>query len=249
MRFARPTSPAARPSRARPSSGCSSSAYAQGVHGGCTGGARRFSALLALALLAAAPASAQAATLPFDREWRTQGLFSAWTDDWERGGNRLEINAKGAAPTLWRALPRTMWDARAASWRWGIAGRPGAAAVEAPGRGLQLRFVFLPPEEAERLQASSPARLAAAPSARTLAYLWGGPGRPGAIAPGEAPGSARVTLRQGGTGAADEVVDLAADYARAFGDAPGALVAVAVFADAGTGGAPIEAAVGSLVLR
>jgi hypothetical protein len=59
---------------------------------------------------------------------------------------------------------------------------------------------------------------------------------------------ATVTRRQGGTGAADEAVDLAADYARAFGGPPPALLALAISADAAGAGGPIEAAVARLRL-
>ena len=58
-----------------------------------------------------------------------------------------------------------------------------------------------------------------------------------------------VIRRPAGTGTAAERVDLAADYARAFGGEPGALVAVAVSADSDDTDSVIEAQLTGLTLR
>jgi len=56
-------------------------------------------------------------------------------------------------------------------------------------------------------------------------------------------------LRPAGTGAHRENVDLAADYRRAFGGVPGALVGLAVSADSDDTNSRIRARVSGLVLK
>lgn len=202
------------------------------------------------ALLLLAPPPAPAATLLFDANWREAGWGALAGDAWRRGGDRLSVGTEGAEGPVWRRLPETLWDARRAAWRWGVARRDAGegAVAEGGARTLAIRFVFAPRDLARRLEDASPQRLARRPEARALVYVWGGAGRPGAIARAEDGRSAVVTLRQGGTGAADEAVDLAADHERAFGEPPPALVAIGVSADAAGAGGPIEAAVARLAL-
>lgn len=206
--------------------------------------------LLLLLLLIFIPAPAPAATLLFDGRWREAVWFSIGPDAWRREGDRLSVGTDGAEGPVWRVLPETLWDTRRASWRWGVARRtddPGPTA-EGAARTMAIRFVFAPPEAARRLAGASPRRVAEDEATRSLVYVWGGSGRPGAIALAEGGRVAVVTRRQGGTGAADEAVDLAADHARAFGAPPAALIALAVSADAAGAGGPIEAAVADLTL-
>ena len=58
-----------------------------------------------------------------------------------------------------------------------------------------------------------------------------------------------MVLRPSGTGAASENVNLARDYARAFGGSPGALVGLAVSGDSDDTGSMIEATVSGLRLQ
>jgi len=67
------------------------------------------------------------------------------------------------------------------------------------------------------------------PNVRILQYVWGGNHARGSIqnspyAPGQ---GANVILRSAGTGSNSENVNLARDFASAFGGAPGALVGIA----------------------
>ena len=205
--------------------------------------------LLLLALLLT-PGPAPAATILFDGRWREAVWFSLGPDAWRREGDRLSVGTEGAEGPIWRVLPETLWDTRRASWRWGVARRAADAGPTAEGaaRTMAIRFVFAAPEAARRLSDASPGQVADDEATRSLVYVWGGSGRPGAISVGEDGRVAVVTRRQGGTGAADEAVDLAADHERAFGDPPPALVALAISADAAGAGGPIEAAVAELTL-
>ncbi len=211
---------------------------------------REWLAALSMGVLVAVwAAPAPAVTVLFDGRWREGGWLSFGSDAWGRHGDRLSVGTEGAEGPVWRLLPETLWDARRASWRWGVARRDSAeGGVEGAGRTLTVRFVFAPRDAARRLSESSARRASRTEVARSLIYVWGGAGRPGAIALSEDGRTAAVTRRQGGTGAAREAVDLAADYERAFGGPAPALVALGVSADASGAGGPIEAAVADLTL-
>ena len=193
---------------------------------------------------------APAATILFDGRWREAAWFSFGDDAWRRAGDRLSVGTDGAEGPVWRVLPETLWDTRRASWRWGVALRSAGEGPtqEGAARTMAIRFVFAAPDAARGLAGASPRRVAGSEATRSLVYVWGGAGRPGAIVMAEEGRVAVVTRRQGGTGAAEEAVDLAADHARAFGTPPGALVALAISADAAGAGGPIEAAVADLAL-
>ena len=207
------------------------------------------SAALLAALLGLPAAPVHGATILFDGSWSEAAWFSLGRDPWRRSGDRLSVGTAGAEGPLWRLLPETLWDSRRASWRWGVARAGGPeAAGEGGARTLAIRFVFAPWDAARGLAGGSPRRAARHDAARALVYVWGGSGRPGAITVAPDGRSAVVTRRQGGTGAAEEAVDLAADYERAFGTPPPALVALGVSADAAGAGGPIEAAVADLEL-
>ena len=84
-----------------------------------------------------------------------------------------------------------------------------------------------------------------------MQYAWGGNHRRGQVIPSPyAPPGQGVTiaLRQAGTGSHSERVDLAADYARAFGGEKGALIGLAVSGDSDDTNSAIRAAIGNLTL-
>ena len=220
----------------------------RGLRGG-PAWAERVAALLLVSLLAGWAGPAPAVTILFDGRWSEGGWLSFGSDAWGRHGDRLSVGTEGAEGPVWRLLPETLWDARRASWRWGVVrSDPTGDGVEGAGRTLAVRFVFAPRAAARRLSDVSARRASRAEAARSLIYVWGGAGRPGAIALSADGRTAVVTRRQGGTGAAHEAVDLAADYERAFGAPPPALIALGISADASGAGGPIEAAVADLTL-
>ena len=93
--------------------------------------------------------------------------------------------------------------------------------------------MFLPEASAQSLSNASVTRLLRQDDARVLVYVWGGAHRRGAVLPSPYLGARgkTVVLRGSGTGQHGERIDLAGDYARAFGGAKGALVGLAVSAD------------------
>ncbi len=190
--------------------------------------------LLALSLIFATPAPAH--NLPFDASWREQGFRRLWSNDYELAGARLGVVSEGTVSLLYRAVPRAMWEARRASWRWAV--REGVAATDLTVKGgddrnLAVYFVFVDRASAEKLSQRSARRLLRNRNTRALVYVWGGAHPRGALL--DSPygnGLLKTVIARGaGVGAFSEQVDLARDYARAFGGAPGVLVGVGITAD------------------
>ena len=111
--------------------------------------------------------------------------------------------------------------------------------------------MFLPEADANQMEGANIRQLNNNPNVRILQYVWGGNHARGAVqqspyAPGQ---GANVILRQAGTGSNSESVDLARDFATAFGGTPGALVGIAVSGDSDDTNSAIRASVSNLVVR
>jgi len=118
-------------------------------------------------------------------------------------------------------------------------------------RNISIYFVFLPEDIAASMEGANIRQLNGDPNVRILQYVWGGNHSRGALqnspyAPGQ---GANVILRSAGTGSHSESVNLASDFSRAFGGAPGALVGIAVSADSDDTGSSIRASVSGLSIR
>lgn len=208
------------------------------------------SALLT-ALLSATPALSDA--ISFSSGWNEQRLSLFRSNDY-RFGDQLGIVSDGAVSLAWKRLPRSEWQSRSASWNWRVDQSVPATDLGRKGgddRNISLYFVFLPEAEADRLEGSSIRQLMGNDAVRILQYAWGGNhGRGQIIGSPYAPGQGvTVALRQAGTGTFSEQVDLAADFRRAFGSDPDALVGLAVSADSDDTDTVIRAAIGGLTLR
>ena len=206
----------------------------------------------ALGLVLAAPVAA--GPVSFSSGWNHQrlSLFSANRYSF---GSQLGVVSNGAVSIAWTRLPRSEWDARSASWAWRVdqsvpptdLGRKGG-----DDRNLSLYFVFLPEAEAERLEGANIRALLGNPSVRVIQYAWGGNHPRGAVIPSpySPPGQGvTIPLRAAGTGSFSEQVDLASDYARAFGGSPGKLVGLAVSGDSDDTSSQIRGAIANLTLR
>jgi len=87
---------------------------------------------------------------------------------------------------------------------------------------------------------------------RVIQYAWGGNHARGTVirSPyGNSGTGVTIPLRQAGTGSHSERVNLASDYAKAFGGSKGALIGLAVSGDSDDTDSVIRAAIGSLVLN
>ena len=119
------------------------------------------------------------------------------------------------------------------------------------GRIVYVNGEFLPEADAAAMEGANIRQLNGNPNVRILQYVWGGNHSRGALqnspyAPGQ---GANVILRSAGTGSHSESVNLASDFSRAFGGAPGALVGIAVSADSDDTGSSIRASVSNLAIR
>lgn len=210
---------------------------------------------LALALTAALGCAASAGPVAFDKSWSTQKFSLFSSNKYGFGGSALSIASDGSVSLAYRQLPQAEWGARKASWGWEVSQSVPATDLAKKGgddRNASLYFVFMPQAEAEALGPKANVRkLLTADSARVLVYVWGDSrGRGTQLAsPYLGARGKTVILRPAGTGAHRENVDLAADYRRAFGAAPGALVGLAVSADSDDTESRIKASISGLTLN
>lgn len=210
------------------------------------------SLFLALPIVFAA-AGLSAGPVSLSAGWNHQRLSLFSSNDYDFGAS-LGISSDSAVSLAWKPLDRASWDKRGASWSWSVDRSVPATDLARKGgddRNISIYFVFLPRADAERLEGAGLLRLQRNENVRILQYAWGGNHGRGEILPSPyAPGQGvTVALRQAGTGAHSESVDLARDFNAAFGGQPGALVGVAVSADSDDTGTAILARVSDLTLR
>ena len=203
-------------------------------------------------LAAALPAAG--GPVSFATGWQEQRLSLFSSNDY-RFGDTLSLASNGAVSIAWTRVAPQNWDSSSASWSWTVnKSVPPTNLAQKGGddRNISLYFVFLPEDEARRLQGAKVRRLMGNRNVRVMQYAWGGNHARGQVIRSPyAPDGQGVTiaLRQAGTGAFHENVDLEADYARAFGGQMGALVGLAVSGDSDDTDSMISAAIGNLVLR
>jgi len=200
---------------------------------------------IAAAMLAAGMAGAVAATVAgaaaaqgvaFDGSWQEQRFRLFGGNAYVQKGSALDIGSDGTVSLIWTALPRSAWNATAASWTWQVDASVPPTDLTAKGgddRNVAVYFVFLPEAQADDVRGAGIRSLLRNDAARVLVYTWGGDHPAGAMLPSPylGPRGRTVVLRGAGTGRASERVDLAADYARAFGGAAPGVVGLAVSAD------------------
>ena len=211
--------------------------------------------ILSLALpLALAASSALAGPISFGGNWNEQRLQLFNSNDYGFNGGSMSIASDGAVSLAWARTGQSDWGATAASWSWAVDQSVPATDLRRKGgddRNISIYFVFLPEADAVAMEGANIRRLNGNPNVRILQYVWGGNHSRGAIqqspyAPGQ---GANVILRQAGTGSHSESVNLASDFAAAFGSAPEALVGIAVSADSDDTDASIRATVSNLAVR
>ncbi|MHA7876858.1 DUF3047 domain-containing protein [Roseivivax sp.] len=214
----------------------------------------RIPALAGLLAVLGLAAPLQAAQVPFNDSWKVQrfSLFSG--NDYGFGGDSLSVASDGTVSIAYRPLSEGAWGAESAGWSWSVSqGVPATDLTQKGGddRNLALYFVFLPEARAEELKGASITRLLNEDDIRALVYVWGGDHARGAVLPSPYLGARgkTVVLRPAGTGSHRENVDLAADYARAFGGSPEALVGIAVSGDSDDTDSMIRADVSGLTVN
>ena len=212
---------------------------------------RRIGLTLTLTLLAF---SAHAGPLPFDNTWKEQGFLRIWSNEYNLSGRHLDVISDGTVSLIYRALPEGLWEAKHAKWRWSVSQSVVATDLTVKGgddRNLAIYFVFVDRGSAEKLSQSSPRRLLRNSNTRALVYVWGGDYAPGQLlnSPYGDGILKTVIARPSSTGEFAESVDLAADFARAFGEDRGVLVGIGVTADSDDTGGKIVARISGLVVE
>jgi len=209
-----------------------------------------FRSLLIAATFASATASA--GPISFASGWAEQKL-SLFSNNRYSFGNQLSMVSDGGVSIAYTRIPQADWGATRASWGWTVEKSVPATDLRQKGgddRNLSLYFVFLPEGEAAASEGAGIRSLLGNDNVRVLLYTWGGDHSRGQqfLSPYLNGLGMNVALRPAGTGSFSENVDLAADYARAFGGTPGALVGLAVSGDSDDTDSMISAAIGNLVL-
>ncbi|WP_424942321.1 DUF3047 domain-containing protein [Aliiroseovarius crassostreae] len=192
--------------------------------------------LLAPALIAALATPVTAGPISF-ANWKTHWFASIFARvDFAGSANRMAVSADGSVSITYKILPTSEWNATRAAWRWNVAQSVPPTDLTRKGgddRNLALYFAFLPKDQAAQASKQSLRKLLKNPDGRVLVYVHGGAHKRGAVLPSPylGPRGKTVVLRPSGTGTSSESINLAADYKRAFGGQPGALVALALSAD------------------
>ena len=198
--------------------------------------------------------SAQAGQMDFSRGWKNQrlNLFSSNTYNF---GKTLGIESNGTVSIAWTRLKQQDWNKEVASWSWSVDTSVPATDLSVKGgddRNISLYFVFLPLDEAQRLQGASLRRLLGNDQVRILQYAWGGNHTPGQFIPspyGPQGQGVTVALRPAGTGSFNEHRSIRADYTRAFGHGNAQLVGLAVSADSDDTNTQVRAGIWALELH
>lgn len=196
--------------------------------------------------------TATAGPISFATGWQEQRL-SLFSNNSYSFGNQLSMASDGGVSIAYTRLGRDKWGSTRASWSWTVEKSVPATNLRSKGgddRNLALYFVFLPEDQAAAAEGAGIRGLLRNGDARVLLYTWGGNHGRGEqfLSPYMGGQGMNVALRPAGTGSFSENVDLAADYARAFGGQPGALVGIAVSGDSDDTDSMIRAAIGNMVL-
>jgi hypothetical protein len=208
-----------------------------------------FALLMAVLSLNADPALA----MSFG-DWKEQrfSLFSG--NEWFQFQDRVLVTSDDAVSLIWTPVVSSNGDATAASWTWSVDGSVPATTLDQKGgddRNLALYFVFMPREVAEANRGAGIRKLLGVKAARVLMYVWGGDYKRGQVlvSPYLGPRGRTIVQRSAGIGEYSEVVDLAADYFRAFGEQRAQLVGLAISSDSDDTNSRIRARLESLELQ
>lgn len=210
--------------------------------------------LLSTVLAVTTAVSASAGQISFNNGWQEQRLSLFSSNDYTFGQN-LGLVSDGSVSIAWSRTGRADWGSSGATWSWSVDQSVPATDLSRKGgddRNISLYFVFVPEAIAPSLEGANIRSLLGNSDVRIMQYAWGGNHARGQVirSPyGPAGQGVTIALRQAGTGSFSESVDLAADYARAFGGEKGALVGLAVSGDSDDTDTMIRAAIGNLSLR
>ena len=205
-------------------------------------------------LLTILATTASAGPVSFSSGWKEQRLSLFSSNDY-RFGKNLSLVSDGSVSIAWTRVGQGDWATSTASWNWNVDQSVPATNLAKKGgddRNISLYFVFVPESVAPSLKGANIRSLLGNSDVRIIQYAWGGNAKRGQVIPspyGPKGQGVTIALRQAGTGSHREKVDLAADYARAFGGSKGALIGLAVSGDSDDTKSVIRASIGNLTLR
>jgi DUF3047 family protein len=207
-----------------------------------------------IALTLTAP-MALAHEVGFTTDWKNLEFRSIPATEYIMNGASVDITARKSSSVTYSPIHRPDWQAFNAAWSWeAISTVPPTNLSEkgADDRNIALYFVFLDQKTANKIgETASIRKLLTSRKSRILVYTFGGDKPDGTFEPNPYLGKrGAIIIKRGAVvGAFDETVDLAADYQKAFGEAPDALVGIALASDSDNSDMTITARVENLVLK
>lgn len=193
-----------------------------------------------------------AGPVSFASGWQEQRLSLFSSNDY-MFGTTLGMVSDGAVSIAWTRLPQSEWRARKASWTWTVEQSVPPTDLSRKGgddRNLSVYFIFVPENAASEVMKRGIRGLRGRDDVRIIQYAWGGNHAPKTVIRSPyGSGGVTIPLRRASTGMHSETVDLAADFARAFQGAPGALIGMAVSGDSDDTNSVIRATLENMVLR
>ncbi|PCJ75347.1 MAG: hypothetical protein COA53_05415 [Rhodobacteraceae bacterium] len=206
---------------------------------------------IALAILAT-PTLAQ--PIQFDTSWEDLTFRGINATEYWYNGNTLIIQADNSSSVTYKALPSSAFGATRASWNWAVSQSVPVTDLTRKGgddRNVTIYFMFLDRKSADKLDAGDDlSKMLRNRKVRMLLYIWGGEGDGIALPSPYFKGRGFYTILRGaGTGEARENIDLVADYTRIFGEAPEALVGIAISSDSDDTDSSVRAEISEMVLE
>lgn len=206
---------------------------------------------IALAILAT-PTFAE--PVEFDASWEDLTFRGINATEYGYNGNTLVIQADNSSSVTYKALPQSAFDATQVRWNWTVSQSVPVTDLTRKGgddRNVTIYFMFLDRKSADKLDAGDGlSKMLRNRKVRMLLYIWGGEGagtaHPSPYFKGR---GINMILRDAGTGSGQENIDLVADYTRIFGEAPEALVGIAISSDSDDTDSSVRAQISDMVLE
>ena len=182
----------------------------------------------------AAPAGGE--PIAFDGSWEPFGFPHLADNEFELSGDSLNIRSDDSVSFVFKLLPRRLWKAKTARWKWTVDQSVPPTDLSQRGgddRNIMIYFLFMPEQTIRSMNAVTPRRVLMNQDSKILSVAWGGDHPRGAVIDNPfADGRGKIiALRRSGAGAYYETFRIDRGYSAAFGGAPEMLVAVAVGSD------------------
>lgn len=196
-----------------------------------------------------------AGAIGFDGSWKTINFPLKNKMSYGLNGGSLTVSGADAASMVYKPLDASLRGAKTASWNWSVSQSVPATNLGAKGqddRNLSIYFLFTDAASAANLNPNTkPSSLLNNKNVRVLVYTWGGNHGRGKFVSSPYLGGRGIVVvkRNAGEGNYSESVNLANDYAAAFGRAPEALIAVAVSSDSDDTNSAVKGAISGLSIK